>query len=900
MKFSLNRISIKLLVMSLSFTLPIAVMLSLMVKAKQKDINFAVWEAKGNEYQRPLERLFKNVSLHRWAKLRQLHGDTSVTSELTALENNIDSELNILAAVNARLAEDLQFTADGLGKRNRQEFTVENLQKKWNSTKTLSPTVPVEESEQNHKNIINHLKTMITHSGDTSNLILDPDLDSYYLMDVSLLALPQTQDRLQEIASFMERMVKKGGSMSQEERLQASVFAAFLRESDLDRINGSSQTSLNEDQNFYGISETLQKNLSAGMKANAAATEPVISSLKEFAARKNLNKFDMVQLRAQLQKAIETSFAYHASAFDELDSLINKRISVFDADVRSAIAWTATSLILSAILAFLITASIVRRVKKFNETTKVIAGGNLKARVNMKSSDEIGQLASSFDSMTARIENLNAEIAAKNEDLKSINSNLEGIVAERTATIKTILDNVKFGFLLIDQNLEIQEGFSRSCQELLGHNLKAGTPFLDALGFSETRTGPLVREFLAQGFEDLLPEEMTLHQIPSRVQLGERILSLISCCVRGENGKVNSILFTIIDSTNLEKVERENIRHKVLVRLLKEIDSFKDFLEDTKSRLVFCRSFVKGNDQPKLRGELHTLKGNTAAYDMIDIAKLIHHIEDAATISMADIDRIEAAFIGFLEQNFDVLQLSWSSEALDSYAVSRLDLESLVERVKSSAGTDPRAVEELTQWATSIQYKSARSLIGALPDYGERLAGRLGKQIKVRVEGGDTKMDPEVMRPIMQSLVHLVRNAIDHGIELPQFRSSKSEEGLVNLTCGETTSHWQLIVKDDGKGIDTELITKKALQNGTLSSDKAALMTDKEKCRLVFLSGVSTAETVSDISGRGVGMSAVEASVKEAGGTLDIESWPGKGTTVSISVPKERKIMVNKPKRAAA
>ncbi len=543
---------------------------------------------------------------------------------------------------------------------------------------------------------------------------------------------------------------------------------------------------------------------------------------------------------------------------------------------------------LSSLLAFFIASNIIRRVKNFNETTKVISSGDLSARVKMNSGDEIGELARSFDTMTDNIVKLNSEIAAKNDELKGINTNLEKIVAERTATIKTILDNVKFGFFLIDRSQQIQDGFSKSCYDLLGKGLKAGTHVLEAIGVKGTRNAPLVEEFISQAFEDMLPEEMTLQQLPSRAQIGERILSLVSTTVRDSSNQVAAILFTVIDATNLEKVERENQRHKVLVRLLKELDSFKDFVEETKTRLALCRKFVTHNEQAKVRAELHTMKGNTAAYDMVDIAKLIHNIEDASQVNAADVDRIEASFISFLEQNFDVLQMVWTGEGHESYNVSKIDLESIIKRVRSSAGTDARALSELTSWATEIQYKSARSLIGALPDYTERLASRLGKECKVRVEGGDVKMDPEKMRPIMQSLVHLVRNSIDHGIETPALRAGKPEAGQLSITCAESPTEWRVTVSDDGCGIDTKRIVDRAVANGLISKEQAVSMTHQEKCKLIFHNGVSTAESVSDISGRGVGMGAVEASVSEAGGTLTIDSKEGQGTTATIVVPRVR------------
>lgn len=895
MKFNANRISLKLLVVCLSFTLPITVMLKLMIDAKQKDIDFAIWEEKGNFLQRPLEKMLQSLSHQRDFATRLALKDTSAEKLLQDNIPVVDANLDELKKTMSVVAEDLQFTLEGLGKRQRQEFTVERLAEKWDAAKKLDKSTSIDDVYKTYKDLSAHVRTMITHSGDISNLILDPDLDSYYLMDVTLLALPQAEDRLQEILSFVQRVTKQA-SLSQEERVQISVFASFLREADLDRINGSAQTSLNEDPNFYGRSESLQTNLAKIMKENTAAVEPVIESLKQLALVQSPKSFDSAALFDKIRVANDSLYHFHKIGFDELDTFFHYRTDSFKNNVHTAILATSLSLAVSAILAFLIAANIIRRVRKLNDTTKEIAHGNLSARVRMVSGDEIGELARSFDSMTDKVEGLNKEIAHKNEELVGINSSLERIVAERTATIKTILDNVKFGFLLVDRKLAVQEGYSRSCLELLGKDLKPGSAFLRTIGVAGTRNEPMIAEFLNQAFDDALPEEMTLHQLPPRVQLGERILSIQASAIRNDKSEVVALLFTIIDATSLEKIEKENLRHKVLVRLLKEIDSFKDFIDETKTRLQLCRKFLNADDQRKIRGELHTMKGNTAAYEMVDIAKLIHTIEDSIRVEASDIDRIESAFIGFLEINFDILQLNWTGETIEKFAVSKNEIDSILQRVRLSAGTDTIAVKELASWASEIQLKSARSLVGALPDYGERLASRLGKTCKIRVDGGDIKMDPERMRPIMQALVHLVRNAIDHGLEVPYERGDKGEEGSINIRCGDDGKHWTLEIADDGKGIDVERVVNKAISSGLLTAEKALKMTNSERCKLVFLNGVSTSDEVTEISGRGVGMSAVAAVVQEAGGNLDINSITGSGTKVLISVPK---INANTQKLAA-
>jgi two-component system chemotaxis sensor kinase CheA len=146
--------------------------------------------------------------------------------------------------------------------------------------------------------------------------------------------------------------------------------------------------------------------------------------------------------------------------------------------------------------------------------------------------------------------------------------------------------------------------------------------------------------------------------------------------------------------------------------------------------------------------------------------------------------------------------------------------------------------------------------------------------------------------------IHLVRNSIDHGIEFPIDRRSKPEAGTISISCGESQYSWTIEITDDGSGINTQVLTQKAISNGLVSAKDVIKMSEKQKYRLVFLSGLSTADTVSDISGRGVGMSAIEVSVKDADGDLDIDSTPGLGTKITITIPKLRRQLMRSVKVA--
>jgi len=162
-----------------------------------------------------------------------------------------------------------------------------------------------------------------------------------------------------------------------------------------------------------------------------------------------------------------------------------------------------------------------------------------------------------------------------------------------------------------------------------------------------------------------------------------------------------------------------------------------------------------------------------------------------------------------------------------------------------------------------------------------------GKEVRLVVEGEETEVDKTVIEEIGDPLVHLIRNAVDHGIELPEERErlGKPREGLVRLYAAQEGDRIVIGVEDDGRGMDAEKIKRKAIEKGLLSPDEADRMDDRAAWNLVFIPGFSTADRVTDVSGRGVGMDVVRTNINKLNGNISIDSTPGKGTKVEIRLP---------------
>jgi two-component system, chemotaxis family, sensor kinase CheA len=162
-----------------------------------------------------------------------------------------------------------------------------------------------------------------------------------------------------------------------------------------------------------------------------------------------------------------------------------------------------------------------------------------------------------------------------------------------------------------------------------------------------------------------------------------------------------------------------------------------------------------------------------------------------------------------------------------------------------------------------------------------------GKQARLEMEGKETELDKTIIEAIKDPLTHLVRNAVDHGIEAPEVRraASKDPEGRLFLRAFHEGGQVNIEITDDGAGLDYEKIRNKAVQKGLITGDQAARMTEREIANLIFMPGLSTAAKVTNVSGRGVGMDVVKTNIEKIGGTVDVQSKLGQGSTVRMKIP---------------
>ena len=194
---------------------------------------------------------------------------------------------------------------------------------------------------------------------------------------------------------------------------------------------------------------------------------------------------------------------------------------------------------------------------------------------------------------------------------------------------------------------------------------------------------------------------------------------------------------------------------------------------------------------------------------------------------------------------------------------------------------------DLRESVMKARMQPVSNIFSKMPRIVRDLSQSLGRRVRVIMEGQETELDKSLLEAIKDPLTHAVRNSLDHGIEPPDIRlaAGKDPEGTLRLRAAQEGSHVIIEVADDGAGIATEKVRAKAIERGLITAERAAQLAERELLQLIFLPGFSTAAAVTNVSGRGVGMDVVRTNVEKIGGKVEIDSRPGKGTTLRLRIP---------------
>ncbi|BAE50751.1 AAA family ATPase [Paramagnetospirillum magneticum] len=469
-------------------------------------------------------------------------------------------------------------------------------------------------------------------------------------------------------------------------------------------------------------------------------------------------------------------------------------------------------------------------------------------------------------------------------------------LAESLSAVKTkgdqvsaLLDNSGQGFLSFRGDLVVEPEFSHPCLTFFGGS-PAGKP-VDELLFSGNEHA---RDTLRACIEEALKEhdtsraELYLSLLPEEISIGRRVL-------KAEFKPLNRSIMVVLTDITGEKalaaqVARERTRLEMIVSAVTYGNDFFDAVAEFTNFVQDGAGMWRGRDRAVLYRTIHTFKGTFNQLGFHHLPTQLHDVESSLQRLGRRGDAAEAATMVFARDWQAVLNadLETVREALgDDFMARRGVVTVTPEQAKRFerfargllSETDiPNVLEEIA----AIRTVSLRQAIADFDKMIHQISARLEKEVApLVVEGDDVRIDPEVFGPFLRSLGHVFRNAIDHGIEDPDSRLStgKSEIGTITCAIRRNNGALDIDIADDGAGIDVETLRRRAAE---LTSDDVS---DWDIADLVFAEGISIRAEATELSGRGVGMTAVKASVEELGGSIRIDSRPGHGTHFLFHIP---------------
>ncbi|MFP4461306.1 MAG: ATP-binding protein [Thermotogota bacterium] len=522
------------------------------------------------------------------------------------------------------------------------------------------------------------------------------------------------------------------------------------------------------------------------------------------------------------------------------------------------------------------------------------------------------------------------ELTAMNEELESSYNELDRKVEERTyelnkttVALKTLLDNTEEGFLTFSESLIIDPEYSLQCENMFGKKI-SNRSISAILGDEKPKT----IEFLDKVFTKILHEDkpyaldMYISLLPETITVGTKTIQLNYKVIEtdSEGRKIMVILHDISEKVELQN-EIENERN-ILKMVIKVLNSREDYLELIRDFRDFtmngmeqiCMSQLDNEDKiAEIFRMIHTYKGSFANFDTINAVTSLHTFETELNDKRKVLSQYNGPqlvdffnsydYNSWIRKDIDIIRDLLGSDFFSMEQKLSIDPDRIVELenkiAESELGEEGR---EFLIELKRLRYTSFTELLTYYKNYTGQLAQRMGKFINpVIIEGEDIPIDRELYKPMIRALTHLFRNSIYHGIETPEERArkGKSEYGQIKVEVKQTGENIQLILYDDGRGVNIDAVVKTALEKGFVEKKQLEKMSESERLSLILKDRLSTSKKVSDISGRGVGLSALKHELEKFQGEIEIQTKKDIGTTFKLIIPiKEAHEMPELPIKA--
>lgn len=555
------------------------------------------------------------------------------------------------------------------------------------------------------------------------------------------------------------------------------------------------------------------------------------------------------------------------------------------------------------LLTILFSNKIIIPILELINQTKEIARGNFDTKITINTNDELKILGDSVNHMSSEIQELLSEKEVMIEKLQDYNENLEKMVAERTAElqsannfIEAMINSLDQGLFVFDENGNCSDIYTKATEDIFEVNPK-GQHFSKVLKLDDKEIENF-NKWSKMLFANMLPfdsaKQLGIKERTYQQEDDFKSVKIQYFPMKNEEDKLTNVVTVATDVTSevkaIQAFQEKDAYVSMILKLIKNRSDFFNFIDESKEMLNILISKAQQNKATHADAMIvfHTMNGTFATFHVSHISLFARQTEQLITESTPNklidiiIDRSQL-LLGLIEDLLEELAqtLGMSDNVKEVKVQDLIEFKQLLDKQNN-----PILIENFTE---RFEYVSMNESMQKYVELVEKISERINKPMKpIIIKNGDYKVDQQKYQEFFNSLVHLFRNCMDHGIEDSMKREElqKDYEGQILIEAEKIISgdekYLQLKIQDDGGGLDTDKIRQKMIDKGV---NQAANYSDKQLFECIFLPDFSTKDEVTELSGRGIGMSAIKDSLDKIGGKLEIESKKGKGSAFTFLLP---------------
>jgi two-component system, chemotaxis family, sensor kinase CheA len=863
-----NKYPYKFAILGFGGAVAILFLLGSLLVSLLSSVKVAQRELDGLELVKPALHFVQLVQQHRGLTSAVLAGNEALKDKAAAKEAEITEAIKRV---------DAAITANSASTKNKEDWGT--IKKTWTSLAQDWADLARTANLQSYEELVKLSLKFVYATGDFSGLATDPSLDSYYLVGMSVYTMPDLIELLAQVGDAgSDTYARK--SMSEDQR---AVFAG--QSGVINRIALELGLSLDRSASY---NEAIKGTLSQFQPKFLTGVSEVVAAIDgEFVTGRLAQPPQFIA--GKIVKVVDLGYE---ELFGELLPTAQKLIEARQHTLQKQVYVSlGTALVLLGISIYLFIAAylaIMADLAGLSSTAKRIADGDLSARVNVTSKDELAVVGEGFNSMADSIDSL------------------IGKIHEKSQNIQAMLENIPQGILTIVAGNVIHPEYSTYLKEMFETSDIEGANVMD-LVFSHSSLGAdtvaQVEAAMAACIgEDRMNLEFNAHvlvtQFDKHFQNGRvKSLELSWSPICNASDVVEKLMLCVRDVTELKQLAAAAGQQKRELEIIGEIlavnqEKFHEFVDSASGFLSENEELIKTTQDKRpdvidqLFRNMHTIKGNARTYGLTYVTDRVHEAEtsydnlrsqpDAVWDQQQLLAELEAAracvaryetvfseklagFAGDVGGGIDKKVLDTIAQAVDG-----------VDEMSQTAALQ-RSLLAIKSTISLARSESVDEVLKGIVDGLPSVATQLAKETpSVAIQDHGVRLAQSVTPMVRNVFMHVFRNSLDHGLESTDKRvaAGKPAQGAIKLDVSLNEKTVVFEFQDDGRGLALDAIHKKGIQTGQVGADQK--MTDEQIAGLIFLSGLSTAESLTSVSGRGVGMDAIKQFLQKSGGDIEL------------------------------